>query len=157
MSDILNIYNHIATSAGMAVTVGGITPTRYGLTALPDAVEDAMLPCRLLLPMQPKGEGRDWRFAALGNTAQLTWHITDLMLWRRADAGIGLEDIASVLVDYAGKYAEVLRSNRSLGQAQSHITGVRFVYGTFNYPDSDQGIAYDGCAVELDIEEVLSG
>lgn len=154
MSVILSIYTTLATKT---VTVSGITPTIYGLTALPDAVEDAMLPCRLLLPMQPRGEGRDWHFIALGKTVQLTWHITDLMLWRRSDAGIGLEDIASVLVDYAGQYAEMLRSNRAMGQEMAHIVGARFVYGTFQYPDSEQGISYDGCAVELDIEEVLSG
>jgi len=154
LSHILDIYTTLATKT---VTVSSITPTVYGLTALPDAVEDAMLPCRLLLPMQPKGEGRDWHFIALGNTSKLTWHITDLMLWRRADSGIGLEDIASVLVDYAGQYSEMLRANRAMGQSQAHIVGARFLYGTFQYPDSEQGIDYDGCAVELDIEEVLSG
>lgn len=154
MSHILDIYSTLATKA---VTVSSITPTVYDLTKLPDEVNDTILPCRLLLQMQPKGEGRDWHFIALGNTSKLTWHITDLMLWRRADAGIGLEDIASVLVDYAGKYAEMLRANRSMGQSQAHIVGARFVYGTFQYPDADEGTDFDGCAVELDIEEVLSG
>jgi hypothetical protein len=157
VSVILDIYDELATNCD--VTVSAITPTVYGLTALPDEVNDAMLPCRLLLPMQPRGEGRDWHFVALGQMTKLTWHITDLMLWRRADAGIGLEDIASVLVDYAGQYAEMLRRHRSLGQAQAHIISARFVYGTFRYPDveGDAGVDFDGCAVELDIEEVLSG
>lgn len=154
MSDILSIY---ATLATKAVTVGGITPVIYGLDRLPDAVEPAMLPCRLLLPMQPRGEGRDWSFIALGNTAKLTWHITDLLLWRGAASGIGLEDIASMLVSYAGAYAEMLRANRSMGQAQAHIVSARFVYGTFQFPDAESGITFDGCAVEIDIEEVLSG
>ena len=154
MSAILDIYDVLATKA---VTVQDITPTVYGLEHLPNAVEPAMLPCRLLLPMQPRGEGRDWSFIALGTTAKLTWHITDLLLWRGAASGIGLEDIASVLVGYAGAYAEMLRGNRSMGQSQSHIVSARFVYGTFQFPESDQGMSFDGCAVELDIEEVLSG
>lgn len=154
MSQILSIYS---TLSGKAVAVGSITPTVYGLAQLPDAVEDAMLPCRLLLPMGGKGEGRDYSFIALGNTTKLTWHLTDLMLWRRADSGIGLEDIAATLIGYAAAYAEMLRANRSMGQAQAHIVSARFVYDTFNYPDSDSGIAFDGCAVEIDIEEVLSG
>lgn len=158
MSDILAIYKHLAGDAIRdALTVSDITPDVYNLAQLPDAVEDVMLPCRLLLPMQPRGEGRDWSFLALGNTAKLTWRITDLMLWRRAESGIGLEDIAETLIRYAAAYAEMLRAHRSMGQTQAHVTGARIVYGTFNYPDSDQGIAYDGCAVELDIEEVLSG
>lgn len=154
MSVILDIY---ATLATKTVAVGGITPTVYGLNQLPDTVEGGMLPCRLLLPMQPRGEGRDWSFVALGNTAKLTWHITDLLLWRGTASGIGLEDIAATLVGYAGAYAEMLRANRSMGQAQAHIIGARIQYGTFEYPEVDGGPSYDGCAVELDIEEVLSG
>ena len=154
MSTILDIYAQLATTA---VTVGGITPTVYGLTALPDAVEGMQLPCRLLLPMQPRGEGRDWGFIALGTTAKLTWHLTDLLLWRGSASGIGLEDIAATLVGYAGAYAEMLRANRSMGQRQAHIVSARFQYGTFQYPETDSGPSYDGVAVEMDIEEVLSG
>src|SRR5581483_11820897 len=120
-------------------------------------VEPAMLPCRILMPMDSKGEGRDYAFNALGNTTKVTWHITDLMLWRMSDTGIGLEDIASVLVGYAAAYAEVLRSNRAMGQAQAHLLNARFVYDTFKYPNSDNGQYYDGVEVTLDIEEVLSG
>ena len=154
MSVVLGIY---ASLASKAVTIGGITPIVYGLEQLPDAVEPAMLPCRLLLPMQPRGEGRDWSFVALGTTAKLTWHITDLLLWRGASSGIGLEDIAATLVGYAGAYAEMLRANRSMGQTQAHIVNARFQYGTFQYPETDSGTTFDGCAVEIDIEEVLSG
>lgn len=153
MSVIRDIYNVLATKT---VSVGGITPSVYDLDELPNAVEAAMLPCRLLLPMQPRGEGRDWHFIALSTTAQLTWHITDLLLWRSTASGIGLEDIAATLVEYAGAYAEMLRANRAMGQRQAHIVGARFVYGTFAYPDGSD-VTFDGCAVELDIEEVLSG
>jgi hypothetical protein len=107
--------------------------------------------------MEPKGEGRNYQFLALGNTTNLTWHITDMMLWRPADTGIGLEDIAPVLIDYAAAYAEMLRANRAMGQSQCHLIGARFRYGTFQYPESDAGLWFDGCAVELDMEEVLSG
>lgn len=154
MSVIRNIYTGISM---LGVTINGITPTAYDLDKLPDAVEPAMLPCRLLLPAHPRGEGRDWHFIALGNTAKLTWHITDLLLWRGASSGIGLEDIAATLINYAGAYAEILRANRSMGQAQAHIVGARFVYGAFQYPDTEDASTFDGCAVELDIEEVLSG
>lgn len=154
MSAVLDLYEVLATKA---VTVGGITPTVYGLSRLPDRVDDMLLPCRLLLPMQPRGEGRDWGFVALGTTAKVTWHITDLLLWRGASSGIGLEDIAATLVGYAGAYAEMLRANRSMGQRQCHIVSARFQYGTFQYPETDSGPTFDGCAVEIDIEEVLSG
>lgn len=154
MSVVLDIYTHIAQ---MAVPVGNITPTAYDLTTLPDAVESAMLPCRLLLPMESKGEGRDLSFLALANTARITWHITDLMLWRLSDTGIGLEDIAATLVSYAASYAEVLRANRAFGQAQAHLLSASFRYGSYRYPDSDAGLLFDGVEVQLDIEEVLSG
>jgi hypothetical protein len=154
MSFILDIYTHLA---GMDVAVNGITPTAYDLDQLPDVVEPAMLPCRILLPMDSKGEGRDFSFIALGKTSEVTWHITDLMLWRTSDTGIGLEDIASVLVAYAGAYAEVLRSNRAMGQSQVYLVNARFVYDTFKYPNSDNGQLYDGVEVTIDVKEVLSG
>lgn len=154
MSAVLAIYAHIAA---MDVTVGGVTPQAYDLAALPDAVESAMLPCRLLLPMDTRGEGRDLSFLALANTMRLTWHVTDLLLWRLGDTGIGLEDIAATLVGYAGAYAEVLRANRAFGQAQAHLLSASFRYGTYRYPDTDGGLLYDGVEVTLDIEEVLSG
>lgn len=154
MSDILAIYTHIA---GMAVSVAAITPATYDLPALPDAVEPSMLPCRLLLPMDSKGEGRDYSFLALANTTRVTWHITDLLLWRMSDTGIGLDDIAAVLVGYAAAYVEVLRRNRAFGQTQSHLLSARFAYGAYRYPDSATGTIYDGVEVQLDIEEVLSG
>lgn len=157
MSHILDLYAALATKV-VTIEVDGqpITPTVYGLDKLPTNAEHAMLPCRLLLPMQPRGEGRDYRFNAMGPTAELTWRISDLMLWSVEGQGIGLEDIAPVLVGYAGEYAEMLRTNRSMDQAQCHLIGARFVYGTFEYPEQS-GTTFLGCACELDFEEVLSG
>lgn len=158
MSNVLSLYSTLA-SKGVSVTVGEatITPTAYSLERLPDVVEPAMLPCRLLLPMGPRGEGRDFNFIALGKTTTVTWHLTDLMLWRMADTGIGLEDIAAILVGYAGAYAEMLRANRAMGQTQCHIVSARFSYATFRYPDTEFGQLYDGVECSIDIEEALSG
>jgi hypothetical protein len=153
VSGILAIYDALAAKT---VTVNGITPAAYDLDHLPNAVESGHLPCRLLTPMAPRAEARDFGFVALGTTAKLTWHLYDLMLWRESGSGTGPQDIAEILVAYAGAYAEMLRSNRSMGQTQAHIMNVRFSYGVFEWPEGS-GRLYDGVAVELDIEEILSG
>lgn len=153
MSVIRDIY---ATLATQIVTVNDITPRVFDLHQLPNQVQRASLPCRLLVPMAPRGEARDFNFIALGRTAMVTWRITDLLLWRAAASGKGLQDIAETLVGYAGAYVEMLRLNRAMGQTMAHITNARFVYGTFEWPDQG-GDEYDGVSCELDIEEALSG
>lgn len=153
MSVIRDIYSYLA---GQVISVAGIIPQAFDLSQLPNTVETAILPCRLLTPMSPKGEARDGQFIALGQLTSVTWRLTDLMLWRAVASGIGLEDIAGVLVDYADAYLDMIRHHRSMGQAQCHVTGYRFVYGTFEWPDQS-GRWYDGVSCELDIEEFKSG
>jgi hypothetical protein len=153
-SVIRSIYSTLATKA---VTVGGITPRVFDLDKLPNQVQRTELPCRLLLPLGPRGEAREFDFVAMGKTATMTWQVTDLMLWRAAGSGIGLEDIAETLVLYAAAYLEMLRQNRSMGQTQVHITGAKTTYGTFAYPDADTGPQFHGVACEITFQEYLSG
>lgn len=153
-SVIRSVYSTLATKA---VTVGGITPQVFDLDKLPNAIQRTELPCRLLTPMAPRGEAREFDFIALGKLANLTWQITDLLLWRSAGSGIGLEDIAETLVLYAASYLEMLRQNRSMGQSQVHITGAKFTYGVFAWPDADTAPQYHGVACEITFQEVLSG
>ena len=153
MSTIRAIYAHLAQQP---IAVDGVTPAAFDLAQLPSYVDSAMLPCRLLTPMNPRSEAREFGFTALGKLAKVTWHLTDLLLWREAATGIGLEDIAPLLIDYVAAYMAMLRQHRSMGQTQAHLISARFTYGTFEWPDQSTHI-FDGVSCELDIEEVLSG
>lgn len=152
MSQVREIYRAIAAKS---VTHAGRTPRAYDLDMLPNALTTAHLPARLLLPFVPRGEGRDGAFVAMGTMSKVTWRITDLALFRSAQGGLGLQDIAELLIGYAGAYAEMLRTIRA-PVPQTHITGFRFVYGTFEWPESS-GQVYDGVECQIDVEEILSG
>ena len=156
-SQIRAIYQAVAALPLVVPQPGGnLVPPAYTLEAAPRQVEAAMLPCRVIMPYTPRGEGRDWSFIALGTLAKVTWRVSDMLLWRPIASGLGPEDVAGVLIDYVGHAADVLRQHRSLGLAQTHITGARYTYGTFFYPEQSDS-AFLGVTIELDIEEVLSG
>jgi hypothetical protein len=145
-----------STLASKQVTIGSVTPKAYDLDNLPSKVVPAMLPCRLLTPMSPRADARDYSFIALGKLSKLTWHINDLLLWQPEASGTGLYSVAPVLVDYAAAYIEMLRQNRAMSQVQCHIISARFTYGVFEWPEQS-GQYFDGVSCDIDIEEVLSG
>ncbi len=153
MSAILDIY---AALAATTVTADSKTPTVYSLEALPQSAATAHLPCRLLLPVgDAANEGRDGQFIAIGDTVAVDWQIKDLMLWESTGQGIGLSGVASQLVEYAGKYMDMIRTFKA-PSAQSNLLTVTALPGTFEYP-SNSGVSYYGVMCTLTIHEVLSG
>jgi hypothetical protein len=152
MSDILAIYD---TLVAMSVTVGSTTPTAYDLDQLPNAVRSAMLPVRLLLPTESRGDAEEFMFVALGKTATVRWRITDLLLWQPVAQGRGLQDVADDLVTYAGAYLEALRDNRA-PSTQSYVVSASASPGVYEWP-GQSGNYFFGCECVVTIEEVLSG
>jgi hypothetical protein len=158
-SQIRTIYSTLATKTiqvESSVAYGTTTPQIFDLNALPDYVDSAKLPCRLLLPFgTAKAEGRDVHFIALGNTAKATWHVIDLLLWRPVEEGIGVNSVAADLMTYCAQYVAMLRANRSL-VSQTVIKSVNLTPDTWEYP-LGSGVFYWGVECALDIDEVLSG
>lgn len=152
MSALTSIYTALE---GKTVTVGTITPQVKGLSTVRTSIDSLSLPCRLLLPVSPRLEGRDGAFIALGTIARVTWNITDLMLWSFVDAGMGIQSWADDLVGYCAAYAEVMRTFRSPA-AQCALEGWTMTPGVFEYP-SGSGRWYAGVECNLEITEVLSG
>jgi len=158
-SVIRTIYSTLASktiSVTNSVAYGTKTPPVFDLDALPDYVDSAKLPCRLLLPFgTAKAEGRDVHFIALGNTNKVTWRVIDLLLWRQVEEGIGVNSVAADLMTYCAQYIAMLRANRSL-VAQTVIKSVNLTPDMWEYP-LGSGIFFWGVECALDIDEVLSG
>jgi hypothetical protein len=154
MSVITNVYD--ALEAKTVTTTSGKTPTVYGLDKLPENITTAHLPCRLLLPVGGNpGEGRDLSFIAIGTGVTINWQITDLMLWQASEQGIGLREFAPEIVDYAGKYVDMLRTFRCPYQ-NTALESASMTPGEYEWPRGS-GRFYAGVLCQLNIKEVASG
>ena len=154
MSVILNVYDALA--AKTVTTTSGATPTVYDLHQLPESVDTAILPARLLLPLgnQP-GEGREANFMAIGTTMTVVWQINDLMLWEASERNIGLRGFAEELVDYCGKYLDMVRTFKC-PYANTSLESVSVTPGEYEWP-SGSGRFFPGVLCQLSVREVLSG
>lgn len=153
MSAILDIYTALAAKT---VTIGGVTPTVYSLASLPASAETAITPCRLLLPVgDSANEGREFGFIAIGTTVTVDWQIKDLLLWQSTGQGTGLSGFASDLVEYAGLYADMLRTFKA-PSTQSNLQSANILPGVFEYPASS-GRFYTGVLCTLTVHEVING
>lgn len=152
MSNISSIYSSIA---GFQVSVGSVTPTVRNINQLRTKVNSADAPIRLLLPVSPTTEASDFGFIALGKLANVTWKVTDLLLWKPVAQGSGIAECAEDLMTYTAAYMEAIRSNRVVA-SQAHITGANFKPGVYYWPDNESGVPYYGVAVVLNVEEILS-
>jgi hypothetical protein len=154
MSVIMKVYS--ALEAKSVTTTSGKTPTVYGLNELPENITTSQLPCRLLLPVGgTPGEGRDLSFIAIGTGVTVNWQITDLMLWQASEQGIGLREFAPEIVDYAGKYVDMLRTFRC-PYANTALESASVTPGEYEWPRGS-GRFYAGVLCQLNIKEVVSG
>lgn len=160
-SQIRAIYSTLATKTievANSVAHGTTTPQIFDLDELPAFADSAKLPARLLLPfgvVGSKAEGRDHRFIALGNTTKLQWQVVDLLLWRPAEEGTGIESVSADMVTYGAQYIKMIRENRSLGLAQVEIVGANFEADVWEYPPQSNQWFW-GVLVTLQINETLS-
>ena len=151
-SVLTDIY---ATIAAQAITVNGQAVDVLDLGALPNAVESATLPVRLLQPFNARGEGALQSFWTPGRGVRtIIWGIADLLLWRTSAAGIGLLDIAPDLIAYKVQYADLLSELRDAPQSRWSVTNCTMEVQTFDYP-IDGGRWYDGVICQLQITEII--
>jgi len=152
MSVIEAIYTAIASER---VSVHGVCPVAYTGSTLPNTVESARLPCRLLVPTGSRlGQG-SYQRGTMGprGIATIDWTLTDMVLWRSVSAGQGLRDIAGTLVAYCGAYAEM---TRLLGGPGWTVTGLGMTAQIIEWPQGGDRW-YDGVVCTLTITEILQG
>jgi hypothetical protein len=152
MSNILTVYDNLAKVT--VTTTSGKTPKVYNLTALPESLTTAHLPCRLLLPLGGMpGEGRDGQFLGIGASATMQWQVNDLMFWQASEQGIGVREFAGELVDYCGKYAEAMKGYKCPA-SDMVLDGWSVTPGEFEYP-LGSGRYYAAVRCQLMITEAI--
>lgn len=149
MSRILDVYSELE-----AMGVASSKPLRvFGLSALPESMQTAHLPARLLLPLSPNAiEGRDGHHIDMGNRLKVTWNVNDLMLWQASEQGVGLREFAGELVSYCGNYADAMKEKKCLGGCVVRSFTVH--PGVFEWP-AMSGRYFAGVLAEITVEELL--
>ncbi len=133
--------------AAVSLTVGGKAVTVFNVDSLPESVTTADLPCRLLLPLEPR-EGENFVYAGIqGGLVTVTWVITDLLLVRPLAQGEGLHTVAPDLVAYAQAYLEALKPLRKL-TTTAVLREISISTGVFEYP-ARSGNLYFGARADV--------
>lgn len=150
MSDLSGIYDALEA---MNVTLNAAVVQVFNYDALPDSIQTAQLPCRLLHPLGEQPLGSTTPFTLAGTGLQFGWTLFDLFLLRPVGQGIGLKDAAPDIVNYMEAYATALKANVKLVGHTVTITGGTFDPAIFAYPRGGAAI-YFGVMVSLKITEL---
>lgn len=141
-----------ATIAAQPITVGSTTVGCLDLSQLRSGMETAVMPTRMLVPFNARGDGSLQSFWTLGDGVRtIDWGIADILFWRAHAAGVGLDDIAPDLIAYKVQYAELLRSLRG---NRWNVVGCQLQVLAFEWP---LGSArwWDGVIGQLTIREIV--
>lgn len=150
MSDLSGIYDALAA---MDVTLNAATVPVFNYDELPDSIQTAQLPCRLLHPLGEQPGGSVTPFTLSGVSLQFGWTIFDLFLLRPVAQGIGLKDAAPDLVAYMDAYAAALKTHIKIVGHSATITGGTLDPAIFAYPRGGPTIHF-GVMVTLKITEL---
>lgn len=114
------------------------------------------LPVRILTMLTDKDRGVNIRKITFGNTLQVQYEITDLMLWQRAGAGSGLEYHMPKLVAYVAAFLTALSTQaRSLGLSNVTLSQNDSIeVGVYEYPIAS-GDMYFGVKVSWIVSEQI--
>jgi hypothetical protein len=146
----------LSTLGAQAVPIGTGTVTGVTGADLPESVESASLPLRLLLPTG----GRQDAVASLGKTfasggqgvTVIEWELTDTLIYRALGAGLGITDLAPIVTGYCADYLSIFAPLRT---PRWSVTSVRFpVIGGFEWPmGSDRW--WSGVQAALTVKEIM--
>lgn len=142
--------------AGQTVTVGGITPTAYYGSTTPPSIETSHLPARLLLNGDEQGRGNDGGFVAAGKLTQVSYQISDMMLWAAVTNTIGLPGWEATAASYTDEYLSMLRNWRNAGQTQAWVESFRSFSGPLEYPRGS-GRWFYGVVFIVQVAELYGG
>ena len=155
MSQLATIYS---TLAATPITVGAVAVAALNGATLPDSVESAQLPVRLILPVGGKASGtvqtpRTFKTSTTqGGVLVVDWTLSDVLLWRALGAGVGLTDLAPELIAYMAAYMAVVAPLRT---PRWSVTNIAFpVIGGLEWPASSDRW-YSGVQATLTIREII--
>jgi hypothetical protein len=147
-SRLLDIYNALAA---LPVTVGAVSV--LGLTPALYRSKPASFPIRILTPLSDASEGREGaRFSMAGASFAMQWRVVDLLLWRAASQGAGIETYMDDLLSYQVAYVSVIAAQRKI--ADAIIENLSMDVGIYSYP-AESGKDYFGVKCELVIKEIF--
>lgn len=159
-SQIASIYDALGAWE-FSVTIGG---SPADVTALWDDtlskdIPDAMLPVRVLTPVEGSLEGDGLQFVTFGSTPTgvVDWIIRDVLLVKPITQGRGLPEVAPVLVAYVAAYAsKVQTARRIVSDATSKATIIRAdpLPGVIEWPLGSEKF-YQGVEWKLTVTEVF--
>lgn len=134
----------------LSITVDGVTPQVYGITTAPRSMAAGNLPARVISVLNTAVEGGGLAMVTVGSNphAVVSWQVSDLLLFKTANADTGARADDEPLIDYIDQYISRARSNRSLTSTSS-ITNLRAEASIYEY----SGTAYRAVMVTLDIVE----
>lgn len=156
MSLLRTLYTNLAA---VTFTYGGQAVQAFDLDELPQAVDSARLPCRLLLPfgaLPNQGNSATPETFGLASASDATWLLNDLLLGATYASGAGIASHAPNLVDYVTAYVEALiHAQRYLGtNGAAEVRRVQPRIDVFNWPlDTDQ--KYFGVLSIVTVAELL--
>ena len=157
MSQIRTLH---ATLAATSVTFtkeagGSVTVAAKDLHQLPNAVQAADSPVRLLLPYSVTTRA-DGQFATMDTIIAVEWVISELLLWKPGTLGAGIADSAADLVRYQGAYLEAMRSLHSVGGLSgAALESITLTPGLYDWPIGSN-TWWQGIMASLTILEELS-
>jgi hypothetical protein len=150
-SQIREVYNQLAQQT--IKDDNGKAYKAKDLDELPNKVEEADLPIRLLLPFNARSGGQNYTFLNYGHTdAEIDWLITDLLLLRSGGLGRGPIDEAENTILYARAYAEFLTTWGVVSGKPLWVANAQFTPGIWTWPTGTANQFY-GVEVQLTIRE----
>lgn len=161
MGQIRTVYSNLAALGVTFTRESGasVTVAAKDLDELPNAVQAADAPVRLVLPYANTTETRDGQFASLDSVGRVEWFISDLLLWKPASLGSGIAESAADLVRYQGAYYEMLRSFKDCGivggDSDVELIGWRAVPGVYDWPIGGNAW-WQGVMMTLQVLEVMA-
>lgn len=109
----VSIYNAVAA---IEVEVASTLAAVKSFTELPDNIETANLPLRLLEIIGSRSQAQNINYATLGATPRqnVDWIISDLLLYKEVAQGTGLKEWAEDLISYCDAYIDALQTTEAL-------------------------------------------
>lgn len=157
-SQIVGLYSALAATT---VVVNGVTVGVKDLTTLPNSLDTAILPCRLLTPISQflgsnlqSGIGT---IASYSGVNEVRWNVADIAYFKPVAQDIGIRAIADDLVIYMREYQAMISAftMSSAGGSTMWIQNLVMNAGVFEYPLLSGRFFY-GVAATLTVVEKIS-
>lgn len=138
----------------MSVSLNSAVVDVFNLDALPNSIQTAHLPCRLLLPTNQMLTGRNAKPATFSTSGlwSVTWNVVDLVLLEAAGQTRGLLDVAGDIIEYQAAYLTAL-SALAIGGGIT-VEGAQLDPGVFAYPAGTASMFF-GVQVTVNVKELF--